>query len=139
MLPDLDSQLERYAERLDGAAPPLTLDEAVTRAEEPTTAPIPSRRPGSRPARRQVRWGVAIAALAAAVVLIVVGGAALVALRSDGEEAVPITQPETVTTLPSTPGPQPGLTDRVNEVSELALAPDGALWAATGIGTGPCL
>ena len=133
MSPDLETQLGTYAEELDGMAPSITLDEVIERTQPVAQA---GRTPPPRrwPEARRIRWGVGIAALAAVVALVAIGVAALLAPRSDVDEVAPVTQPETVTPPPATPGPLPGLTDRINQVRDLALAPDGSLWTATGEG-----
>ena len=93
---------------------------------------------------RRTRWW-AIAVAAAATVFIVIGAIALIGPFA-GEESTPITDPSTPSTVPATTAPVvpvPDATDRdvpvsglpasglINEVEDLALAPDGTVWVAT--------
>ena len=88
---------------------------------------------------RRTRWW-AIAVTAAATVFLVIGAIALIGPFA-GEESPPITDPSTPSTVPATTIPEAPVPDLpasgmlasglINEVADLALAPDGTVWVAT--------
>lgn len=117
---DLERQLAAYGEHLETLAASAAPDSA-------TVPPTDS--------RRTYRRGLAIAVASAAIVLLIVGSIALLAPFS-GEETTPITDAPTPSTVPETTmpiAPFPGVSapSAINEVVDLALAPNGAIWAAT--------
>ena len=141
---DLERQLAAYGEHLEMLAISATPDTA-------TPTPVSGR---SRYWR-----GIAVAVAAAVVVFLVVGSIALLSPFS-GEEADTVIEPATSSTVPGstvpvspipdsvTPSTVPGTTVPVapipdlsasgllasrfiNEVRDLALAPDGTMWVAT--------
>lgn len=117
---DLERQLAVYGEHLEMLA--------ESAAPDPATVPSTGK-------RRTHRRGLAIAVASAAIVLLVVGSIALLAPFS-GEEPTPVTNPPTPstvpeTTMPITPVPGVSVPSVINEVADLALARDGAIWAAT--------
>ena len=140
---DLERQLAAYGEHLEMLA-------ASAAPDAETSTPAAGRRGYVR--------GIAVAVAAAAIVFLVIGSLALFSPFS-GEQIEPVADPTTPSidpgpdpdpdpTIPSiapdvtTPvAPIPDLSSSgllassyVNEVWDLALAPDGAIWAATGNG-----
>jgi hypothetical protein len=117
---DLERQLAAYGEHLEmlaiSAAPDTeTLTSAV--------------------GRRTYRRGIAVAVAAAAIVFLVIGSIALLSPFS-GEQTEMVTDPTTPstipgTTLPVTPVPGSSASGLINKINDLALAPDGTIWAAT--------
>lgn len=118
---ELTRSLQVLAERGEVRGAAAVLEAA--RSEEPEEAALP-----------EPTWqrGLVVAFGAAAAVLILVGAVVLLARPFGGEEIPPATDaPVVVTTLPATPI---GLTESagpLNEIHDLALAPDGSLWAGT--------
>lgn len=113
---------ERLRDATDGVRAALT-----ELKPPPFDSPLPA------PERRTQWWVIAVAA--AATVFLVIGAIALLA-PFGGEESTPITDPPTPTTVPVTTVPDvpvSGLSESgfINEVRDLALAPDGTVWVAT--------
>ena len=106
--------------------------------ESPPPPEIPVRPPAPVPPRRVPGWVAAVGA--AAAVLVLIGG---VTLLLDGpstneviDEPIATVATTTPTSFPdATPSTVPDLSGSgmlaVNQVSDLALAPDGAIWVAT--------
>ena len=147
---DLERQLAAYGEHLEMLAIAAAPD-----TEIPT--PVSGRRTYWR--------GIAVAVAAAVVVFLVVGSIALLSPFSE-EEADTVIEPATSSTVPGTtvpvvpipdtltPSTVPGTTvpvapipdlsasgllasSFINEVRDLALAPDGTIWVATAWWRGP--
>jgi hypothetical protein len=92
---DLETQIRRYGEHLEELYPPATLEQVVDRLERPTRlrAPVGPLSP---------RRGVVVALVAALVVLVLVGAAALLVDRLGDPTPPVVTEPEpSPTTLPS--------------------------------------
>jgi sugar lactone lactonase YvrE len=86
---------------------------------------------------REPTWqrGLVVAFGAAAAVLVLVGAVLLFARPFGGEETPPATTVAPVpTTVPVTPTGRVESSGPLNDVNDLAFAPDGRLWAATGAG-----
>ncbi len=117
-------------------APAVTLEEVIDLAAPTVThAEVVASR-FRRPGPRRVRWGLGIAALAAAVVLVAIGAAALVALFAERDEVTPVTQPpEVVTTVPMPRQPADLVPTGVHDLSEgphydhVVGDRSGAIWA----------
>lgn len=117
---DLERQLAAYGEHLEMLAVSATSD------RETLTSAV---------GRRSYWRGIAVAVAAAAVVFLVIGSIALLSPFS-GEQTEMVTDPTTPstvpgTTLPVTPVPGSSASGLINTINDLALAPDGTIWAAT--------
>ena len=120
---DLERQLAAYGEHLEMLAASATPD------RETLTSAV---------GRRTYRRGIAVAVAAAAIVFLVIGSIALLSPFS-GEQTEMVTDPTTPstvpgTTLPVTPVPGPSASGLIDKINDLALAPDGTIWAATRAG-----
>jgi hypothetical protein len=120
---DLERQLAVYGEHLKMLAASSAPD-----TETPT----------SLVGNRTYWRGIAVALTAAAVVFLVIGSIALLSPFS-GDETEMVTDsttPSTVpgTTVPVTPIPDLQASGLINKVQDVALAPDGTVWAATRAG-----
>jgi hypothetical protein len=98
---DLLTQLNDYGKYVEGRLPTITADDVTVPADNVPTPTYPTRR--IQPLRGRVP-GWAVAAVAALVVLVVVGGAALL-FRGDA----PVTDPASPTTIPVIPTTQPAV------------------------------
>jgi len=108
---DLERQLVAYGEHLEMLAVSAAPDkETLTPA-----------------AGRRTYWrGIAVAVAAAVIVFLVIGSIALLSPFS-GDRTEMVTDP----TVPVAPAPDLSASDLINKVGDLALAPDGTVWAAT--------
>ena len=123
---ELNRSLEMLAKRGVPRGAAAVLEEA--RAEAAAAQAVPD-----RPTWRR---GLAVALATAVGVFAVVGAVILIARPFAGEEVHPVTTeaPVVPTTVPVTPPPGGAATGPLNDVNDLALAPDGHLWAATAAG-----
>ncbi|MDJ0962049.1 MAG: hypothetical protein QNJ88_15445, partial [Acidimicrobiia bacterium] len=81
-------------------------------------------------------WRGPLAAAAAAAAVLVAFAVAMLTWRGGADDVVNPTEPTPVTTIPASPiVPAPGIAPgAADDVFDLALAPDGRLWAATAAG-----
>lgn len=127
MTTDLRTQIRAYFDEID---PPFEPAELMA---QPVADRIKDGLPGKLGWRRFPGWAYA-AATAAIVLLLVAGSVWLSGFL--GEETPPVitqpTTPPTTVTSERNDGPIAAPTsDFINQVEDLALAPDGTLWAAT--------
>ena len=117
---DLELQLAAYGEHLEMLAIAAAPDTEILTPD---------------PKRRTYWRGIAVAVAAAVIVFLVVGSIALLYPLSE-EEADTVIEPSTSstvpgTTLPAAPVPGSSASGLIDKVNDLALAPDGTVWAAT--------
>ena len=122
---DLERQLAAYGEHLEMLAIAAAPDTEILTPD---------------PKRRTYWRGIAVAVAAAAIVFLVIGSIALLSPLSE-EEADTVIEPPTPSTVPGTTVPVAPISDLsasgllassfINEVRDLAMAPDGTVWVAT--------
>ncbi len=124
----LDEQLGRYGEYLDTLLVEVEPEQAISRSMIGSHPPSPDI--GTTPTWRR---GLTAAVATAALILVIVGAIILFARPvGTGQPAPPATEPPVVvTTSPETSAPEVAVNSSANTVQDLALTPDGYLWAAT--------
>lgn len=122
MAEELTRSLMTLAERGEPRGAGLVLEAARTAAARP---PVPARPTWPR--------GLVVAVAAAVAALVLIGAGILLARPFGGQGISPATtEPSVATTI--TPITDTGGPGQINDVLDLAFAPDGALWAATNGG-----
>jgi sugar lactone lactonase YvrE len=131
MTPRLDEQLSRYGTYLDSLMIEVEPERAIERVSGQS-----SRSLTGEVAAPSLRRGLMVAFGAAAAVVLLAGAVILLVRPFGGEEVPPVTTgpPVVPTTVPVTPIPVTRSAGPLNEVSDLAFAPDGRLWAGTSAG-----
>ncbi len=131
MTPRLDEQLSRYGTYLDSlmieVEPERAIESATGRSRSPLAEEVPA---------PSLRLRLVVAFGTAAAVVLLVGAVILLVRPLGGEELPPATTgpPVVPTTVPVTPTPVTRSAGPLNEVQDLAFAPDGRLWAGTSGG-----
>jgi len=126
---DLLTQLNDYGKYVEDRLPTITADDATVSEDNAPVPTYPTLR--IQPVRRVPGW--AVAALATLVVLVVVGGAALL-FRGDA----PVTDPASPTTIPAfptTPSTQPEVVTPTTQPAVLPPVISGDPIDGTAIGT----
>jgi hypothetical protein len=121
---ELNRSLRMLAERGEERGAQAVLEDARAEATGAEVAGQPS-----------WRRGLVVAFGTAAGVLVLIAATILLLRPFGGEELPPATEaPVVPTTIPETPLPSADAAGPLNDVNDLALAPNGDLWAATAGG-----
>jgi len=129
MVEQVIEELERYGSYAEAAAPPIPIDQIGTSTQATTAAPVAHR---VLVVRHRLGWPIALAV--AALVLLLIGGVALVSR----ETGTPVVDSETPTTIAeATPTPMPTVTPSPvaplvwNSINTGAFSMDGTVKAVS--------